>query len=343
MKNIGLVTDIPFWRKGLGQYERIQALVRYLALHATLTIYYMGTWTDEFSKLATQVANMAQCIDCPSSQLAAHFQAANHDKIIVEYLYLHSLCDLIPATTHRILDSHDILSHRASSFKQHGRQAPIDVTEEVEFQLFQKFHQVMFIQAEEYALGVDKLGEKHCLLCPHPMITVEKEHRLIVKTIGFLGSAGVMNQDGLMWFHDNVLPLLEPQYTVEIYGTVCHEQALIQRCPNLKFMGTVTELPHFYQQMDIVICPILYGAGLKIKCVEALAHGVPLVTTTIGAQGLMSHANRAFLLADEAHQFANSLHQLAHSLQLRQQLSQSAHQLIQTELTPETCFSALLN
>ena len=345
MKDIGLITDIPFWRKGLGQYERIQALVHYLAQHAKLTIYYVGTWTEEFSKFAVQVATVAQCVYCPqnqSSQLASYFHAAHHDKIIVEYLYLHPLCSLIPPTTDRILDAHDILSHRASSFKHYGRQAPIEVTEEVEFQLFGKFHQVMFIQADEYALGVEKLGEKHCLLCPHPVIAVEKKLQANVKTIGFLGSAGVMNQDGLIWFHDHVLPLLEPQYAVEIYGTICYEQTVIQRCPNLHFMGTVAELPQFYQKIDIVMCPILYGAGLKIKCVEALAYGVPLVTTSVGAQGLMSHANQAFLLADDIEQFANSLHQLAYSLQLRQQLSHYAHQLIRTEFTSDACFSALV-
>jgi glycosyltransferase involved in cell wall biosynthesis len=99
----------------------------------------------------------------------------------------------------------------------------------------------------------------------------------------------------------------------------------------------------YYKSIDIAINPVLYGSGLKIKTVEAIAYGIPLVTTSAGAQGLHEESGRSFLLADTPEAFAAAICRLAASSDLRCQLSTQSRSFARQHLTPAACFGALLN
>jgi glycosyltransferase involved in cell wall biosynthesis len=57
----------------------------------------------------------------------------------------------------------------------------------------------------------------------------------------------------------------------------------------------------------VAIAPMRYGAGLKLKTVEAMAHGVPVVSTTLGAEGLGASNGAALLVADDSRDIAEHL------------------------------------
>jgi len=86
-----------------------------------------------------------------------------------------------------------------------------------------------------------------------------------------------------------------------------------------------------------------FGAGLKIKNMEALANGVPLVTTTHGARGLEDIQQKGFLLADDPGDFTQAITSLIESKALRQQLGEYAHDYIKDNFSPETCFRPLMD
>ncbi|NRB47195.1 MAG: glycosyltransferase family 4 protein [Saprospiraceae bacterium] len=62
----------------------------------------------------------------------------------------------------------------------------------------------------------------------------------------------------------------------------------------MKFHGYVPNLQSIFNDIDIMINPVQMGAGLKIKSVEAMANGLPLVTTTHSATGLMKAKGKGF-------------------------------------------------
>ena len=99
------------------------------------------------------------------------------------------------------------------------------------------------------------------------------------------------NIDGLQWFLSQVMPLLKvriPEITISVIGSNPSAEVLSLKSDSISFSGFVTdeELSKYYQNARIVIAPLRFGGGLKGKVIEAMSHGVPVVTTPVGAQGL---------------------------------------------------------
>lgn len=115
-----------------------------------------------------------------------------------------------------------------------------------------------------------------------------------------------MNVKGIYWFLQEVLPqvkLHHPKLQIILAGTICEVEGL-DHCIKL---GKVTHLKEVYDRAHIVINSIPYGTGLKIKTIEALGYAKPLVTTSVGAEGLEKGINRAFLVADNPGEFAQAI------------------------------------
>jgi len=81
---------------------------------------------------------------------------------------------------------------------------------------------------------------------------------------------------------------------------------------------------------------------LKIKTVEAIAYGVPLVTTSVGAQGFDPNESNLFLIANTSQEFATALSELNSSFSLRKKLSKNAKAYAEQNFTPDACFRTLL-
>jgi Glycosyl transferases group 1 len=76
--------------------------------------------------------------------------------------------------------------------------------------------------------------------------------------------------------------------------------------PNVEFTGFVDNLDALYRRSRVVCCPILSGGGTRVKLVEAAAYGKPMVSTRIGAEGLVFKDGQDFLQRDESLAFANA-------------------------------------
>ncbi|MBV9653416.1 MAG: glycosyltransferase [Acetobacteraceae bacterium] len=99
------------------------------------------------------------------------------------------------------------------------------------------------------------------------------------------------NEDAALWFVREILPLIRavsPQATLDIVGS--HPTAAVRALAGngVRVTGDVSdgELASFYETARVAVVPLRFGAGMKLKVVEALRDGVPLVTTPVGAQGL---------------------------------------------------------
>lgn len=114
------------------------------------------------------------------------------------------------------------------------------------------------------------------------------------------GRAGVLfvagfshppNEDAALWFVRDVLPLLratDAGLGLTLAGSNPTELVRGLAGPGIEVTGFISdeELARRYAAARVVICPLRYGAGIKLKVVEALHQGVPLVTTPTGSQGL---------------------------------------------------------
>ncbi len=336
MKNIGLVTDVPFWEIGLGKNARIFELVRFLSSSSWFTLYFLGEQVCPFPCPVTRGSDK-------ENQLQSHLKTAKHDLIIVEYLHFHWIAETPLKGTKIYLDAVDLFSERAKAFAAFNRNiSTMNLKEEID--VFRKFDKVMFLQREEMEKVLPYLGEEKLLLCPHPVAPeVDVPFHEEVRAISFFGSSSWPNIDGLQWFHDAVLPLLgELSQKCIANGTISGSPLSIFS-PRIAKGKVFSSLGEYYKSIDIAINPAPYGSGLKIKTVEAIAYGIPLVTTSAGAQGLREEAGTSFLLADTPEEFAAAIRALASSSELRRRISHNARAFAKRQLTPAACFKDILS
>lgn len=98
--------------------------------------------------------------------------------------------------------------------------------------------------------------------------------------------------------------------------------------------------PH-YAACDAVIAPILFGSGTRIKILEAMAYGRPVISTSIGAEGLGLQDGRELLLADGMTGFADAVVRLAGNPALRERLAGNARRAQQAGFGPDAMTGAL--
>ncbi len=122
------------------------------------------------------------------------------------------------------------------------------------------------------------------------------------------GFAHPPNIDAITWFCREVLPKAQAagrEFALTIVGSKAGAEvkALERLGVNVRGFVSDEELQRLYAETDIVIAPLRYGAGVKGKVIEAMARGVPVVTTDVGAQGI-DGADQLLFIANTAETLA---------------------------------------
>lgn len=160
---------------------------------------------------------------------------------------------------------------------------------------------------------------------------VESPH---VADLVFLGSMDWMpNVDGVGYFVREILPRIRqrrPDCTVAVVGRSPFPEiaALPASDSKLQVTGTVPDVRPYLWGSTVSIVPLRVGGGTRLKIYESMAAGIPIVSTTIGAEGLdVSHGDN-IRLADTAETFAEECIHLLDNAAARQHLSVKASHLV---------------
>lgn len=141
----------------------------------------------------------------------------------------------------------------------------------------------------------------------------ENEEKYLIKNILFCGSLGYYpNKEGLLWFYKNVFPLLKkkiPTVTLTVIGNMpdSNDFKFLLEDERVNLIGTVESVVPYYQQSSMAIVPLLSGSGTRLKILEAMSMGNPIVSTKVGAEGLNYVAGEHLLIADQPEAFAENL------------------------------------
>ncbi len=161
-------------------------------------------------------------------------------------------------------------------------------------------------------------------------------------TFLFVGTLGYLpNQDALEYFCATSWPMIvsRARGAVELRvvgdGLPSHITALLARQPGVVLSGWVANLEEVYARADVVVIPLRAGGGTRIKLLEALAHGVPVVSTTLGAEGIEVQSGTHAILADTPEAFAAGCLQLVQDAALRTHLAQNGKTLVNTLYTED--------
>jgi len=141
------------------------------------------------------------------------------------------------------------------------------------------------------------------------------------------------NIDAVNWFIEDVLPIIHesrPQTTFDVVG-LRPPQELVergQREPRINVTGYVDDTQPYYQMAGAFIVPVRAGGGMRVKILNALAQGMPLVTTTLGCEGIGVTHGKDVLIADTPQEFAQAVLRLLDDRELAAELGRRGRELI---------------
>jgi glycosyltransferase involved in cell wall biosynthesis len=143
------------------------------------------------------------------------------------------------------------------------------------------------------------------------------------------------NQEGVLWFLDHVFgPLLkeEPEIRLHVAGRNAPARFIkIFDHPNITFHGEVEDALSFIQSYSIMLAPLLSGSGIRIKILEAMALGRPVVTTTTGIEGIPAKNLENVMVEDDPHKFKDLLIKLIREPEDSARLGSEGRKLIVRE------------
>jgi GT2 family glycosyltransferase/glycosyltransferase involved in cell wall biosynthesis len=145
------------------------------------------------------------------------------------------------------------------------------------------------------------------------------ERQGVLFVAGWLGGADSPNGDGLRWFVQDVLPLIEarlPWVQVLVTGANPPEALRWLEGPTVTFLGSVQDLSALHDRVRVVVLPLRYGAGVKLKALDAIARGVPMVGTPVGLEGIPFLDEDIADIADDPTEFARATVALLEDRQL---------------------------
>jgi len=114
------------------------------------------------------------------------------------------------------------------------------------------------------------------------------------------------NEQGLKWLIESVLPRVTPSLPTAL-DVVGRPPAQRSEAPYVRYHGQVPDLRPHYDRAHVAVAPIPFGSGTRLKIVEAMAHGRPVVSTSAGAEGLPARAGRHYIAGDNPDEFAGAL------------------------------------
>jgi len=146
----------------------------------------------------------------------------------------------------------------------------------------------------------------------------------------FVGSTHPPNVDAIRYFVSDVWPLVReavPDATLRIVGDVCGKIQDLSSEPGLELVGHLPDLAAALNHARVFVAPLRYGAGIKGKVLTAMNAGVPVITSSVGAEGIGIEHSRSALIADDAAEFARCVVELHGNAALWNQIRTEALRL----------------
>jgi glycosyltransferase involved in cell wall biosynthesis len=227
-----------------------------------------------------------------------------------------------------IVDSVDLHYLREREAARLGTISATDAqkTETLELDTYNRADITVIVSEAEKASLLTCLDARKLVVIPNVVPIVPRTVRARNPELLFVGGFKHQpNKFAVEWFHENVWSLIRkevPAASWIIAGSSAPLSILsLDGKDGIKVAGFVPSTDPLLDSAQVSIAPLTFGGGMKGKVSEALAAGLPVVTTKWGAQGLEVGAGEAFLVADSPEDFAQAVVKVLSNEQLRASLS----------------------
>lgn len=175
---------------------------------------------------------------------------------------------------------------------------------------------------------------------PEKIKCIEKKNINKPLNILFLGTlTWAPNNEGIIWFLEKVMPRLEQvldDFKLYIVGKnpgkrVCE---LASKNSHIELTGYVESVDVYFEKCDLMIVPLFIGSGQRVKIIESFSKGMPVISTSIGAEGLEYIDGETILIADDAESFLDKIVKST-DIELRKKLSVNGKRMYQKNYSIE--------
>ncbi|BFM06782.1 glycosyltransferase [Halioxenophilus aromaticivorans] len=218
---------------------------------------------------------------------------------IVNYTWLSKALEFVPEPVFKVLDTHDKFSGRRELLERNGLEKEFFHTTTTGEKLgLDRADLVWAIKEQErndfISMGV--LTEVRTLVHLDVGVDeIEPRSDFDFLKVGIIGAANNINKYNFESFYHNAIKVFSefiPALKVYIAGSVCSELDILEN-EYFEFCGYVEKLDEFYADVDVLVIPMAFSTGLKIKVAEAISFGKPFLSHL--------HASEGFDLVDDCH------------------------------------------
>lgn len=222
----------------------------------------------------------------------------------------------------------------------------------VELRSYQRFDECFFISANEVDLFSRQLPENRKLsvlgngINTSSFFPVREEDAARKPTFLFTGVMNYKpNEDAVLWFVDALWERIKKEWPdAEFIIAGMDPSSRVKqlgRLPGIAVTGFVEDIVPFYQKADVFVAPFRLARGVQNKILQALACGLPVITTRIGLEGINATQGEDLLVADTEQEFFEATKQILENDKLYDSLSLNGAELIQREYSWDSVLQGL--
>ena len=280
-----------------------------------------------------------------TGSLTTSLREQRYDAVMIEFWYvalpiIKPIRALQPGA-HILVDTEHVYFHsnhlKATTLGEDPRSAEMILSKQQELDTYARADLIIATTEEDGELLLKENEDLRIAAIPNihdiPSLDNSAGAARTPNSIVFVGNFAnnPSNTDAMVYFCANVLPLIRrriPDATLTIVGNKPPAEVQALACDHVTVTGYVPETAPYLATSMVSICPLRYGAGLKGKIGEAMMHAVPVVTTSIGTQGMQARLNEDILVGDTPEEFSDLVVRVLQEPALWATLSRNGRNLI---------------
>jgi GT2 family glycosyltransferase len=259
--------------------------------------------------------------------------------------YIKMVKKYIPIIVHHDFDLEFIREQRRMELEG-GSEKSLKKIREREFYLFNNSNLITTHNPEEGKIIQEEIPNAKVVIIPLPTDKVIETKTPFEDRDGllFVGSTHPPNADAVSYFAKEIMPHLNkklPALKLYVVGSDPSKKVTKLNSDSIIVTGFVKDLLPYFERCRVYVVPLRYGAGVKGKIIEAMSYGLPVVTTSIGAEGLnLSHGGNT-LISDHKEDFIESVEKLYHDKVLWNKIRENALNHVKENFSQEVFFAAV--
>jgi glycosyltransferase involved in cell wall biosynthesis len=274
------------------------------------------------------------------------------DIVLVNYWHLYKLQKIIK-DSETILLTHDLdylvnpgrISSISGLFRKWLKGVDLAMKRRIEKKAYRIFDRILTVTGKEAKELKAFLDDENKLVKALPMaIDLDKFNPGIYQRqrnrVLFVGNFGSdFNADALSFLVNSIFPLVlksRPQALLEVVGAGVPERFRKNAAGEVLFKGRVEDVIPCLGECTLMVLPLRFAGGVRIRMLEAAAMGVPVVSTPAGIRGMNLSDGREYIEASKAGEFADAVVRILEDEKLAGKLSKNARDWAEKEISLET-------